>query len=297
MIKKSVLSLFILSALCFSQHFAIEIQFHGGSKYVFWNSEQEDDKFGDISIPMASDYQAAGVKVDDSAKYNTEYVLISDNANGFYIVWSESQNPNQYLYAMHFDSTGTPLWSDPIQINNVPTEKSGLTAVVNGAGDLIVAWNDDIISIDGIYVEILNTSLELVFGGLGFAISNEGTSKTHPILVSGDNTDAYVVWGEERGGFDGVYIQRIKNTGLVMFEANGLAITNYTSDASGISVCKDGLGGIMAVWLDNRAGYLDIYGQQIDGNGNYYWGSNGSIIVSIGEPGLGLPLKILSNES
>jgi hypothetical protein len=103
-----------------------------------------------------------------------------------------------------------------------------------------------------------------------------------PQIVEDGSGGAIIVWEDFRNGSNyNIYAQRINNTGLVQWTANGVVIASPINDQTTPQIIADGNGGAIITWNDFRsANYSDIYAQRIDANGSVLWTINGVSVCS-----------------
>lgn len=102
-----------------------------------------------------------------------------------------------------------------------------------------------------------------------------------PLIIPSGSEGAIIVWTDERAEeFVGdVYAQRIDFDGNVLWQTNGVVITDAENSQICFSVIPDGSGGGIIIWMDGRNGIdYDIYAQRIDSMGNSLWEENGKPI-------------------
>ena len=117
-----------------------------------------------------------------------------------------------------------------------------------------------------------------------------GTSGTPGIAIIPDGTGgAMFAWEDDATA--AIRTQHIDSSGNRMWQANGVlpaAVGAYQASPRAVS---DGAGGMIAVWVDGRAGFCDqgfkgncdIYAQRIDASGALLWNSLGVPIVTAPE--------------
>ena len=69
--------------------------------------------------------------------------------------------------------------------------------------------------------------------------------------------------------------QNVDYPNISIWEEDGIPICVLEQDQKDTHIVKDGAGGAIIVWMDNRSGNYDIYAQRIDADGNIKWTENG----------------------
>lgn len=106
---------------------------------------------------------------------------------------------------------------------------------------------------------------------VGYADYNQETPTIVPDGVGG----AMIAWADYRSGAGGdIYGNRITADGIVL-GGSGVPFCSAAGDQYNPRAVLDGMGNVILVWMDNRAGYTEIYAQKIDTAGNVYWPADG----------------------
>jgi hypothetical protein len=68
--------------------------------------------------------------------------------------------------------------------------------------------------------------------------------------------------------------------GRADWQVNGAPVSTAAGGQSGPRAVSDGAGGAIAVWLDSRTGFPNVYAQRVDAAGNALWTPNGRAICT-----------------
>jgi hypothetical protein len=98
-----------------------------------------------------------------------------------------------------------------------------------------------------------------------------------------------VAWDDDFNGT--AFVQRLDNTGSPMWPQPGVPVAPVSPFQTNIVSVGDGAGGVIAAWVDGRAGFCDygfkgncdIYAQRFDANGNALWQADGIPVVTAPE--------------
>lgn len=74
--------------------------------------------------------------------------------------------------------------------------------------------------------------------------------------------------------------QNIRSPHISIWDQDGVPICVLEQDQTNTHIVKDGEGGAIIVWIDDRNGHSDIYAQRIDANGTILWTENGISICT-----------------
>jgi hypothetical protein len=129
-------------------------------------------------------------------------------------------------------------------------------------------------------------------------------------IISDGNGGAYIAWTDHRfsvapetGYKDSasVYIQHVNSFGKMMWQENGIRISNGKDWASGVKLIQDGTGGVVAAWINEHDDPPSIYHwpsviiQRLTATGEMLWQQDlVKIISSESEPDI--CLSILNDE-
>jgi hypothetical protein len=129
---------------------------------------------------------ASGVPIRHMSGHPYYPVIVSDEEEGAIISWADNRNiggDNGYdVYAQRIDDTGMCLWRENgDSLCTAPGSQASLTAIVDGAGGMIVAWEDgreadtdiyaQLINGDGTFTACLLQSFAAAYGGAGIRIA------------------------------------------------------------------------------------------------------------------------------
>jgi len=205
---------------------------------------------------------------------------IPDGAGGAFMVFVDLRNGGSYdLYAQRVDLAGTPLWGGPGVPVCTATGLQELPQLVSdGAGGLIVAWEDSRLSGNfDIYAQRLNASGVALWTANGVTVCGASGDQVNPAIVADGAGGAIVAWTDFRaGGTSDVWAQRINASGAPQWAANGVALCTAANDQDSPVIAGDGAGGALVAWTDlrNNATY-GVYARRITGAGVPQWAANG----------------------
>ncbi|QGW28538.1 T9SS type A sorting domain-containing protein [Phnomibacter ginsenosidimutans] len=252
---------------------------------------------------------ANGVVVSNAANDQYEADLAPDGVGGIFVTWLDLRNdPSNadasQTYAQRILSNGTAAWTaNGIQVNANVSKPMGIIA--DNLGGAIIAMMDarnSAINGNGaftnwdIYAQRLNSSGALQWG-TGTVICNQTSNQFRETIRPGgsmvsDNVGGAIIsWSDYRNDANNglsfpyradFYAQRVNNSGIVQWAANGVSICNTTgADLYNTLMVPDGAGGVLAAWYDLRNSPLGaIYVQRLTPAGATQYASNGIAVVS-----------------
>ena len=140
-------------------------------------------------------------------------------------------------------------------------------AISDGAGGMIVAWQDSRNAYLGIYAQKIDAYGNQVWTTDGVAICTADGSQSQAHLCSDGAGGAIIVWEDYRATNWDVYAQKIDADGVTQWADNGIGICTNTYYQDYPRLVPDGSGGAMIVWADDRNSNWDIYVQSISSDG------------------------------
>ncbi len=197
--------------------------------------------------------------------------MIPDGAGGVAITWSDNRASlsDGDIYTQRVNSAGAVQWTANgsavcIQLGSNQSNPY----IIQGGSGFIITWSDPraAISNRNIYINSVDAAsgapvwTTAAIGGVAVctATGNQPGSSTqsgYVILPDGSN-GAYVIWDDPRvstAAYD-IYAQRISSTGVVLWSADGLIVTNATANQQGPVAVNDLSNNAIVAWRDGRSG-------------------------------------------
>jgi Secretion system C-terminal sorting domain len=224
-----------------------------------------------------------GVPVSDKVDREHNEKIISDDANGAFIVWEELTSGVWDISVQHLDSTGARLWGNggmKISANN--SYKINGRMQIDKKGGAFVTWQQQ--GSNGeyeIYAQRLSGNGSTLWGANGKQITNITDAQINPKIDPDPSIGGiYISWIDKRGGTDyDIYAQRLDSNGTTQWGLNGKPVINAVTNQSAQDVISNNnVNGLVVVWKDKRNGNDDIFIQKLDKAGNKLWGANGKAI-------------------
>ncbi|HET6462490.1 MAG TPA: hypothetical protein VFH33_01715, partial [Candidatus Krumholzibacteria bacterium] len=167
---------------------------------------------------------------------------------------------------------GIPLCKDPAQ-------QYAVTAAPDGSGGALVAWQDSRnAGGEDIYIRRIDADGGPMWALDGVPACLAPGDQLEPRIVGDGTGGAFVTWFDLRNGNDyDIYVQHVDASGVALWGAGGVAICTEPNDQVDARIVNDGSGGIVVVWLDDRAGVYarHVYGQRVDVTGVAQWTAQG----------------------
>ena len=178
------------------------------------------------------------------------------------------------IYAQSLALTGAPLWS----ANGAPVcvtshNKAYPRIVDDGVGGAVVGWRDHDplgIVVDDHHAQRLAPSGNPIWTLNGLPLCAAAPGNQDGMEATSDQRDGAVfTWRDGRSGTStDLYAQRVSDAGIMLWGANGVAVTTAPNQQAYAAVVSDGAGGAVIAWQDQRGVDDDIYAQQVGATGS-----------------------------
>ncbi|MBL7959561.1 fibronectin type III domain-containing protein [bacterium] len=215
--------------------------------------------------------------------------MVSDGADGAIITWQDSSAATGFdIRAQRFNNLGVAQWAtNGIIVCNAAGDQFRPDIVSDGSGGAIITWYDQRngTTNSDIYAQKVTSTGSLAWAANGVAICTAANNQLLPSLASDNNGGAIIAWQDFRSAttYD-IYAQRIGSAGAVMWNADGVVVSNAASNQTTVAITTDGSAGAIMMWSDIRNGNNDIYAQRCNSLGDVQWTVNGVPVCS--EPGI-----------
>ena len=248
--------------------------------------------------PAPAAWPALGRDVSAAAGDEEQPVIATDGSGGAIIVWSALSDTHVNLFARRVFATGEldpawpvdgqPLLTDAAALATASSGQSLAVVVADGAGGVIVAWQDgrSPASAGGfdIYAQHVLASgiVDPGWPANGRLLSTAASRQAlRPNIAADGAGGAIVSWTNVTGTVADIYAQHVLAAGVVdpTWPANGVAVVLAPGDQFFSEMVADGSGGAIVTWIDERVspGGTDIYAQRVlhSGSVDPAWPVNG----------------------
>ncbi|MCD4814720.1 T9SS type A sorting domain-containing protein [bacterium] len=237
-----------------------------------------------INATGNAEWTVDGVAICVNATQDVCVEMTKTDSNNVIIVWNHfggiSNNFAQKINfsgAVQWTTNGVQMtqsggqWQDPVNY--------GRGVVTDGAGGAIIVYGqNDPVGTVNLYTQKINSSGAVQWNWFGVTLCALASTPTYHGDISSDGFGGAVfVWGDQRGTGEGIYAQRINNSGTVLWTENGIFVTS-TSAQTNAEIVSDGSGGAVLLSDVSEQGY-DLYAQRIDSVGTKLWNQTDSGIL------------------
>lgn len=236
------------------------------------------------------------VSTGSSTLTKSDIVSVSDGVGGAYIAWIEAQSSTaSKIFIQRLLADGTRAFSADAIVSEssgaVSARKTNLAMTPDGAGGVICVWQDERFRLtissgrDEIYGQRISATGARLWDTAGVRVTVADittSSKISPVVTMVNNTEAILVFGDNRLGNSDLFAQKINiANGLPQWITDVSLHGNQAGTSTFQNVLPDGLGGAFIVWQDPRlTNNADVYGQRIDNAGVIQWASSGTPIAN-----------------
>lgn len=196
------------------------------------------------------------------------------------IVWQDNRDGRRNIYSQRVDGNGNRLWTDDHRVNLQSGEADRYSPVlaIDTNGNTLVAWTDYRSGNPDVYCQKLDPAGVPVWTSDIRVNTDTGITSQAPtaIAVRSDGS-AYILWNDYRNetNTSDVYAQRILVDGTLAWEEDIRVNSDATTTMQNAGAAAVTTGGdLIAAWVDNRSGNMDINGQRISPVGAKLWPSD-----------------------
>lgn len=204
-------------------------------------------------------------------------------------VYGIAEGISNDLVAARILATGGPALTPNFRvISNAARDQKAPALATDGAGGMIVAWQDarNLATGEDVYAMRLLADGSLAAGWTagGKVICNATGTQTQPAIASDGAGGVWIAWADSRSGEADIYFTHVLANGTLAagFPPGGLALCAVTGGQVEVQLAADGAGGCFALWLDQRDGETDLFGLHMAANASMIagWAAGGSPICT-----------------
>ncbi|MBK7047910.1 MAG: hypothetical protein IPH48_15680 [bacterium] len=214
----------------------------------------------------------AGVPACTNGQYVRDPVIVTDDAGGAFVAWTDFRGAGQVIRAQRLDAAGTAHWLGiGASLSTSSALQSDPAIAGDGAGGAIVAWRDYRGSDIDIYAQRVSAAGVWQWAAAGLPVATERGDQWPPIVAADGTGGALITWSNQSGtptSPDDIFAQRVSATGSLLWSRGGAAICIADDAQFPGGIVGDGAGGAIVAWSDNHNGFNTCaFAQWIDGDG------------------------------
>jgi hypothetical protein len=210
--------------------------------------------------------------------------IIPDGAGGAFVAWNDSRGSSADIYVQRISATGVAQWTaDGVALCTAAGGQYYPLLVSDGAGGVIVTWQDQRGASADVYVQRVSGAGEALWTADGVALCTATNAQTHPVITTDGAGGAILTWQDSRTGGVDTYAQRVSAAGAAQWTADGVPICTAAGSQVYPLIVPDDAGGAIITWADFRNTNYDVYAQRVSASGMVQWGIDGvAVCVTTG---------------
>lgn len=196
------------------------------SIYIAWQIQKTEKEIYHqlVTITGKANWPAGG-KLATTQKGNKSnpQVLAADST--LILSWTNELNENKDIYLQKYTTKGAPRWKEDVAVIKQKYDQFGQKLLSDGKAGAIISWVDKrkISSRPNVYAQRISAAGRIMWDSAGVVIaSHENTEKSYQSLISDLRGGAIAVFKENREGRNGIYAQKVFNTGTYISQIIGL---------------------------------------------------------------------------
>ncbi len=206
---------------------------------------------------------------------------------GAIIVWEDGRNnpETKDIYAQKINLDGNLIWNtEGIAICTEQNDQLNPRLINDTDGGSYFVWEDGRVQghpYEDIYVQHIDASGNVLWQDNGKLICNADGEQFSPLLRRDADNNLFAVWGDNREGSTGLYIQILDSDGnIVLTEDGKLIYYGLCGDAINYQILENGNSPII-IWEDSRNPYFgkQIFMQVLNNDGSIGLPENGKAIT------------------
>jgi hypothetical protein len=244
-----------------NQKFVRIVEDGAGGAIMCWADERDGQNFYKIYAQrIDSDgfvrWMENGVAISPAFNAQLDPHMVSDDAGGAIIVWSDPRNADLDVFAQRIDSSGNILWkANGVTVATGFAQQTDAKLTGDGQHGAFVTWSAHVSSSqDGhIYAQRIDANGAPVWGQ-EIMLSNSDQFESAPSITSDGSGGAYVAWAFYNNQEYDVVAQRITAGGAQMWAANGITMSPSSGAQDAPALVADGNGKAFLTYYDWSAG-------------------------------------------
>jgi hypothetical protein len=202
--------------------------------------------------------------------------MISDNAGGAIVAWSDYRTGYSDIYAQRVSATGECQWAaDGTAVCSAASTQYYLSLVSDGAYGAIIVWQDFRSGNYDIYAQRLDPAGSFKWESDGIPLCTAADDQRSPKIIMDGERETIVAWRDYRSGESDIYAQRVDSSGAVECTTDGLPLCAEAGEQVSHAIATTDLGGVIAAWAGPCGGRSGIFAQWADSSGVVQWAAGG----------------------
>ena len=231
-------------------------------------------------------WQKDGIPVCVNTADQSTQAILSDGVGGAVCVWEDERRSSEFqdLYIQRINAEGEPMWQpDGIPVSPSESLQSDPILLADGGSGFYVIWWD-VIGYEAWHLMAYRLSWDAEpLWDAPRLISPADGMQGEPRAIP-DGAGGFVILWQVYENFinDQLYAQRIDPDGNTLWGEAGVPICTAQGIQKHATIARDGGGGFITVWRDERDVYSDLYMQRLLADGTRVWAKDGIPLCTAG---------------
>ena len=169
-----------------------------------------------VNSAGALQWASGGVALTNLSGDQTAPGIVSDGFGGAIVAWQDNHPGNYDVYAQRVNSSGAPQWTaGGVALSVQPGDQAGAIPVSDGAGGVIVTWQDSRNGNNDVFAQRVNAAGATQWAANGIPVCTAANDQLAPMTIADGSGGAIVAWYDNRGASADIYAQRIEHFGYL----------------------------------------------------------------------------------
>ncbi|MDD3052041.1 MAG: hypothetical protein PHR06_12975, partial [Candidatus Cloacimonetes bacterium] len=149
-------------------------------------------------------------------------------------------------------------------------------------GTVVYTWSDTRFAGRDLFAQRLDAQGNKLWGENGLMVDNKYDRQEDPVVINTTDGCVVIAWVDFSISptTGDIFAQKIDAEGNLLWQEGGVPVCTANDIQISLNIVKNNIGGAYIIWQDNRnPGGTDIYGANLDSNGNNLWIENGIAIA------------------
>jgi len=260
-----------------------------GGAFLAWAQGLPDDSIVWVQRWNASGrpvWPLPGARAAPTEARQTQPNILRDGQGSVLVAWKSYLEEVTKVRAQRFTSDGQRLWVERGMdvISPAGDLRQRIIMAAPGNGGVVVAWSQGVAGINRLYFQHVGADGTRTWSTAGETESGALIQQWNPVLVGSGDGNVWIGWEEVRDGRETkVMLVRRGPPKGAPWAPGDLPLSPVPGDQGRLTLALDGSGGVLAAWIDNRAG-PGLYLQQVDAQGLLRLGSGREVATGIRHP-------------
>jgi hypothetical protein len=221
-------------------------------------------------------WTSGGVIVCDATGIQNTVGIVRDSFGIPVVAWIDQRTGVGDVFAQRLNGTGAGIWvANGYNVTTNASIQSEVRIVADAGGGTILVWSDYRNGNEDTYAQRLSFVPSKFWGASDLPVCTATNTQLTPVLVSDGELGAFIFWEDGRASpNDAVYGQHVV-AGAAAWQTDGVLACDAIGLQTPLGVVRDGFGGAIVLWRDERTGIAHMYAQRIRQDGYSIWAPDG----------------------